>query len=567
MKIITATIQKLRERYLLASIIMLGFLLRVYGIYFDYPGGVNFIWDEIFSVSYLLDIVEYKTLFTASPYTYPFLLPLLYIPGLALRMLYFIAGHGLYGINEIKDFLVNGGMGQLYIVVRWYSVFFGTATIYLLYKIYRPIFKNVWSVYFAVFAYSISLIPVYLSHWGKAHSAMIFFFILSLYFILRFERGKKMFCFWGATAAAAGAFSIHYIGISAIIFPLAGLWFNRGQFAWKKTAYAASLYGGIVLFFYLANIKGIISYMAGVVGYFRDTGFTGMTEIGFVDRLTYMFVDSLKLEPFLAVFVIVLFFSLKTIIKDRFLRYVLLGLCFNYLLMVTIIAWPEMTRWRGIFITLMLPLSAGLAMEYMLNNKFKKITIAVLASFVFAPSIFITVSWLKILNHNTRIEAVSWLEKNSGGEVIYTFDRYLDAPLNYDSALWHRDNNNRGLSKKLAYIIEHKEKFENKGLNLRYDYDAKRYATLAGTSTKYILVSYWSDNKGGKIFFDEDIAIVLGEVEKYHHIESVKVFSPVGEGVKAEKSAEDILNNPIRWSDITALQKSGPFVEIYRITK
>jgi len=565
MKIIKQAAEALKQHYILAGIIIFGFALRVYGIYFDYPTGVNFIWDEIFSVSYLLDIVDQKTLFTSSPYQYPLLLPILYIPGLAVRMFYFVVGHSLYGINEIKDFLVDGGMGQLYIVVRWYSVFFGTATMYLLYKIYRPLFKNIWSVYFAVFAYSISFIPVYLSHWGKAHSAMIFFFVLSLYFVLRFEREKAMRLFWLSVMASAAAFSIHYIGISAIIFPLAGWWFNRGYFTWKKTVCAGSLYGGIALFFYLSNWNGVVSMFWNTAEYFQRTDFTGMAKVGIFERLYYLFFDSFKLEPFLILFAIVFLFNIKKIAKDRFLRYIFAGLCFNYLLMVTIIAWPEMARWRGIFITLMLPLSAGFAMEYMLENKFKKTTMGVVIFLLIAPSVYITGSWLKILNHNTRIDAVSWLEDNTNGEMIYTFDRYLDAPLNYDSALWHRDNNNRGLSKKLAYIIGHEEEFKHKGLNLRYDYDMNRFRDLGGPNTKYIFISYWPDKNGGKTLFGTDVGSLLNEVEKYHRIERVKTFFPVADGVKVSKTAEDILNNPINWIDVVSLEKSGPFVEIYRV--
>lgn len=555
----------MKNHYILFGILVFGFAVRLYGIYFDYPYGVNNIWDEIFSVSVTLDMVQYKTLFPPSRYTYPFLLPLLYVPVLIFRVLYFAVWHGLYSINEIKDFLVSGGMGQLNIVVRWYSVFFGTATMFVLYKIYRPIFKNIGSVYFGVFAYSVSLIPLFLSHWGKAHSAMIFFFVLSLYFVLRFEREKRMLYFWGSVASAAGAFSIHYIGVTAGIFPLAGLWFNRAEFTWGKTFRAAMLYGGIVLLFYISNLQGIIMYLQSTGAYLGVPGNTEIAKVGMLDRFTYLFVDSFKLEPFLAVFVIILFFNLKKMSKDRMLRYVFLGLVINYLLMVAIIAWPEMTRWRALFVTLMLPLSAGIMMEYLLENKFRKITIAVLASIVLAPSFYISYNWLKLLNHNTRNDAISWLEKNANGEVIYSFDRYIDPPLNYEAALWHRDNNARQLSKKLSYVIEHKEEFENKGLNFRYDYGANRYQDLSGTSTQYLMVSYWTDENGGKYFWSNDIDFILKEVSKYHTLELVKTFFPASDGVKVGRSADDILNNPIYWTDLVRLRESGPFVEIYRI--
>jgi hypothetical protein len=178
---------------------------------------------------------------------------------------------------------------------------------------------------------------------------------------------------------------------------------------------------------------------------------------------------------------------------------------------------------------------------------------------------YISYHWLKLLNHNTRNEAISWLQNNANGEVIYTFDRYIDPLLNYEAALWHRDNNARQLSKKLAYIIEHKEEFEHKGLNLKYDYEVNRYEDLAGTSTKYLLVSYWTDDKGGKYLWGNNIDFTLKEVSKYHNIELLKTFYPVSEGVTVGRSADDILNNPIYWTDLTRLQKNGPFVEIYRI--
>ena len=66
-------------------ILIIAVLLRGYGIYFDYPFGTNFIWDEIFSVVYIFDVLETKNIFIGT-YQYPLLLPLLYLPGLFLRL-------------------------------------------------------------------------------------------------------------------------------------------------------------------------------------------------------------------------------------------------------------------------------------------------------------------------------------------------------------------------------------------------------------------------------------------------------------------------------------------------
>src|SRR4030043_1211861 len=208
----------LKKNIYIIFILAIGFFIRWYGIYFDYPFGTNNIWDEIYSMVYLLDALEYKNFFITS-YNYPLLLPWMYLPTLIIRLGYIALSHGIFNLNELKEFLIAGGIGQVYIIVRWYSVVFGTATIWLLYKIYSLIFKNKISLYFLSAAYAISLVPVFLSHWGKAHSIMVFFLVLSLYFILQFEKEKNLKYFYWSAIAGACSISIHYIGISAAIFP------------------------------------------------------------------------------------------------------------------------------------------------------------------------------------------------------------------------------------------------------------------------------------------------------------------------------------------------------------
>ena len=126
----------------------------------------------------------------------------------------------LTDLNEIKNHILIKWSRPIHIIARWYSVFFGSAAIYLIYKIFGYVFKNKASLYYATFAYSISLDSGFLSHWGKVHSAMVSFLALSLYSALKFEEQEIPKFFYGSVASAAGALSIHYIGISAFILPL-----------------------------------------------------------------------------------------------------------------------------------------------------------------------------------------------------------------------------------------------------------------------------------------------------------------------------------------------------------
>ena len=136
MKIIKTAIQKLKHNYILAGIILFGFSLRFYGVYFDYPS-VNFIWDEIYNISHLLEIMTHKSIFLQYfSFSLSVFLTFLYIPAVILKIVYIGIVNHLTNLNEIKNSILINGVGQIHIIARWYSVFFGTATIYLIYKIF-----------------------------------------------------------------------------------------------------------------------------------------------------------------------------------------------------------------------------------------------------------------------------------------------------------------------------------------------------------------------------------------------------------------------------------------------
>ena len=211
-KCINKTLRVIKSNYIIIFIILIAFFVRFYGIYFDYPYRAEYVWDEFYQMKYLLNVINEKSLFAKSSGD-PVLLAFLYFPILILRIIYISFREGIFNIVELKNYLIANGMGQIYIIIRWYSVFFGTATVYLIYKIYKLIFKHKFSYYYAALVYSFSLIPVFLSHWGKTHSAIVFFLILSLFFILKFEKERKTKYFYWSTVAAACSFSVQIIGL------------------------------------------------------------------------------------------------------------------------------------------------------------------------------------------------------------------------------------------------------------------------------------------------------------------------------------------------------------------
>lgn len=554
MKIIKTALQRLKHNYILAGIILFGFSLRFYGIYFDYPS-VNFIWDEIYNISHLLEIMTYKTIFLQYfPSPYPFFLTFLYIPVVILKIIYIGVANHLTSLNEIKNHILINGVGQIHIIARWYSVFLGTAAIYLIYKIFGYVFKNKASLHYATFAYSISLIPVFLSHWGKVHSAMVFFLALSLYSAMKFEDNKKLKFFYGSVASAAGALSIHYIGISAFIFPLYAIFANRRLFNSRILVKAGAIYAAISLFFYSLNYGGFIYMLYDQMRYYGNTNYSSLMPVGEYERFYYVFRDYFNIDPvFTAMFIVMTLFSFKFLIKDRYARYILAGWLFNYLLLITIMAAPHMPRWLLISSTLSVPLSAGLFVEFLISKKLSKIIRTSLMAMLILPSLYVTANWLKLLRHNTYMEAKSWMEQNlKNDEIVYSFDKLVYVSPSYGSALWDKEMNHIE-SKKINYILSQKETFEHSGLNLMYDRKSGRYKDLAGPKTKYILV-------GSEAKTD------MPNLEKFHKLELVKAFKP-SEDKEIEKKGldTDYLNSPDNWKGILKLEKSGPFIYVYKV--
>lgn len=584
-KYVNKTLRIIKNNYIIILIILVAFFVRFYGIYFDYPYRGEYVWDEFYQIKYLLNAIEEKSLFAKSSGD-PVLLAFLYFPILILRVIYISLREGIYNINELKGYLVENGMGQIHIIIRWYSVFFGTATVYLIYRIYKLIFKHKFSYYYSALVYSFSLIPVFLSHWGKTHSAIVFFLILSLFFILKFEKEKKIKYFYWSTIAAACSFSVHIVGLSAIIFPLSGAVFNRfyifnqqGGFLKKlknniinnKILIKASvLYISIVSFFYLFVIKDYLTWLS------KENVFS---VIG-MERFYYIFQGSFKVEPvFTLLFFIIIAFNFKKFSKHQYIKYIIIGILFNYLLMATIFVLPMRSRLYLIFITLAAPLAAGYLIDFF-NSYIEKIKrkslgrifVYLIAVLLLTPSILLSTHWLTIAKNNTAVEAASWLQKDiNQGELVYTFYNILYAPLTYEAALWHKENNNIKESVKVNFILDHKDNFMDEGLNLRYDFKKYRYRELGGEDTKYIIIYYWSTEKTiesepGR-FKKEKAYDILENIKKYHNIELVKTFFPTHDEELADMGIMDYLNNPLSWKVLWRLEKSGPFIEIYKLTK
>ncbi|KKU52342.1 MAG: hypothetical protein A3H69_04960 [Candidatus Sungbacteria bacterium RIFCSPLOWO2_02_FULL_47_9] len=549
--------QLAKEHAILLAILIAGLALRIYGIYFDYPG-VNFIWDEHYHISYILKVADAKSLAT-DVLQHPILLTLFYIPAVVLKVGYTALTQNLLSAEAIKTHYILSGMGELIIVTRWFSVAFGMLGVYLIYKIYRLLFAQTASAYAAAAAYAVSVLPVFLSHWGKAHSGMITFYLLSLFFILIFERKKDFRFFYLSVFAATLALSVHYVGISAFIIPVFGVMFNKELFRKKEILRATLLYALPVSFFYLMNFNGVRRMvLENLYGYYAANNYVSFYPVGKFERFYFVFRDTFFIEPVLmAVFWLAVALFASSLVRDKLHRYVFGALAFNYLIMVSIISAPRMTRWLLPFLTLAATFGIAYAVDRLTGKNCKRTALGIFIGLLLIPSLSTSMKWVSLLRANTFLETKQWLSDNlHGKEVVYSFEHRFDAPLSYEAARYHKEVNKQNESAKINYIVTKKDVFDGTGMNLFYDFYNYRYEELGGSNTKYILIAYWKKEKGDTI---------RAGVEKFHRIKLVQSFYPTHDEALRGGGIDDYLNNPTQWTVLWKLDKSGPFVEIYEV--
>lgn len=552
-----------KEYWPIWLILIIGFIFRFKGIYFDYPDTTTFIWDESYNIAYLIDVIEQKRLIVnPASSIYPTFLPFLLAPTFCFRILYLAWQNGLHSAGEIKDFLIGGGIGQIYIIARWYSVFFGTATVYLVYKIYRVIFSNKLSAYYASLVYAVSLLPVFISHWGKHHAVLVFFILLSLYYSLRFEETKKTRNFYLSVLSAAFAVSTHYIGVAAVVFPALALWQNKKDISLKTFFQSAAIYSVIVACFYGANFYGFIHMIKEMISAYYIPNGGAIVPTGKLERFYYAFRDSFNIEPvFIGLFFLMLAIKFKVWWRNRLIRYLLAGMIFYYFLMITIIVGPHISRWLLVFISLAMPLAAAALVEFFYEKKINTYVASAILVSLIIPNIFFSWHWVNMVNNFTSLEASGWITENSTKEdVIYSFTENFRLPFSYEAAVWNYEHNAKyKLQRKTKYIVDHPEKFKNSGSNLMYDNGNNRYKDLAGNNTKYVIISF------GDIAERDSM---VDNLKKYHSLELLKSFYPTADQkILTDGLDNDYINSPEKITTLLKLEKTGPLFEIYKINK
>lgn len=193
-----------RDRYLLLAL-AIGFVLRTTNPTFGSPS-LYVSNDEAVAHLSALNMIAERTPVSIANYT-----PL----GAYFQIPFLAASFGAMKIigyvQNVSDFefFVLTHEGYFLFIPRLISGLFGTLTILVIYKITHQLFLDKKIAILSAFLTAVSFNLVHISHFGKPWAAALFFFVLSVYFVLR---NKNLLSF----ISVGLSYGFHQVGVLAI---------------------------------------------------------------------------------------------------------------------------------------------------------------------------------------------------------------------------------------------------------------------------------------------------------------------------------------------------------------
>lgn len=487
-------LKSIQRHYLLATILVVGLLLRIVGVTYGLP--LWLVGDEPPFVLAALKMIELKTLlpvfhqeeFSTFFYFAPYLSYIYLIPFVGILGAKFLVFSG--NTAEFIKFLL-GNLSAFFTTARIMSALAGTATVWILYKTALNIFRNRIVALLSAGFLSLSTFHVLLSHWGRDWSWAVLFFTLALYTISQPQwTSKKRYIMTALVAGIAMGISVvavfipifmalwiffidkkkfikiirnrevlFSIAVFLILFAISIMIFPGGFFFTKSNSLAVpktfERLGNTYLSFIRPVIHGdpLLSVWALVgslfILKFKDKNFTKKRTL----LIIFLFIN---------IYILSFFFTFYT--GDRFAIYFypLLALLAGYGMYA---AWKCATKIKSVIIFIhMLSFAIMLLAAFQLNHV--------------------------LLQNDTRAQARSWIEKNiPQGEKIVAL-----APLTRLSTTPDAIAEQESIDPSSLRKIDQTERELSKELLLRPRYHALNLYTLNNKNFYLNITSYVVQN-------------------------------------------------------------------------
>ncbi len=391
-------------------IIGAAFLVRIFGINYGLP--LWLVADEPPFIFGALKMIELKTLipalhteaFQKALYYPPFLSYFYLIPfGVFLGLKYLFIGGGL---ENFKNVIVVDPSG-FFLIARFFAAILGTATVWLVYKISKNIFKSEAAAFLAAGFLAFAFIHVNFSHWGRHWIPVTFAFSLVIYALSREDFSPKRKYLTASLIAGIGAGVNYQAAISAIFILLWFIFYDRllsVKIFREKWIYASiCLFLGFVLLTYFLYPAGLVVGKRDIIG---ERNLSGFLE-GYVFHASNLFYNDPAILLFLLLGLILSFFY------NRKYFWVTSGFIFSYIAVFYILVF-HVDR----YILMLFPLFAITA-GYGLFTLWKKISVKLrflvvglgIISFIFSIAMVAKFDWL-LLRNDTRIQAINWFKSS-----------------------------------------------------------------------------------------------------------------------------------------------------------
>ena len=543
----------------LIAILAIAFLLHLPGLFYSFPLK-NTVGDEVTTMGAIFKMMNDQSLRPNYQSFY-------HLPVTAYAQLPFYAALGLFlkfsglfaDFTELKKFVILD-YGYFLPFARLITALFATAAGYLMYKLANRIFVNKKVAILASFLLSFNLMFFQVTHFARAWALQILLLLTAVYVYYVFftkdkPQAKDYFFISLVTALALGvhlASALIYLVFLILYFYKYNLrdFISFGRGWWNRYRQFIYLQFYLVVwlgFWYYLNPTGFLIYLQqpGIESVNRD--WTLWSNIAFYGKVLFNYDALLAVAAMPAS---ILFYKKYPALCLGFIAFILAW--------VISISYSIHSEPRFIIATipfLILPVSYFLVwLADRLAKSWQRLLwyLVVIVIIMYLPLV-----WTKnILKPNTLLLARQWIFNNVPADtVILSGNPYLDLPENKAAALYLK-----GLSPK-------KDTVERRFIIAadQIDLPQPRYFVVTAQGFggidsfkdilpdfQYAVISFWNNEE--RAVFRRNAAVL--------NMNLLQAYYPL----PAPADAADIANNMLHpYADLRQVEKTGPFVEIYKV--
>ncbi|OGY48535.1 MAG: hypothetical protein A3B89_00440 [Candidatus Buchananbacteria bacterium RIFCSPHIGHO2_02_FULL_40_13] len=516
----------IRANYLIILILILAFILRIWGVAYGWPG--LFVGDEKSLVGGALKMIYERNIF---PVLEPDAFRLLYYPVLIpwILLIFFVPWTifvyltgDFSSLSVLRDnFILNPEV--FFLIGRIVNVVFATILVFLIYKVGTKIFSKPVGL-FSALLYAVSWLPIHQGHFVKHWNIGAFFGLLILYLawsILN-NPSRRNYILAGLMVGLAG--------LTDYIFAIYGLIFAIIHFLFLKQSWPDKFFSKSFWIFVLLSVVifslSILSYPQEFyrLAFGEDSTATAVKSlVGFWQVISEIFFTLYHLET--VILILSLIGALILFFKNKKLLYLLI-----IIPLISPFLYYFLLHFETRYILLFLPFLTILAgygwfrIIDQLKIKSRILLLVFCLIIIFLPLKNAVIFGTMLTQTDTRILAKNWVASNLpyGSKIItnsWEFDLMRNAKCIYDQqqfrnlslrsqdyVMWQRDLKESYCVWPLDLILALPPNMADYEYYLVDSYTARRFAYLGEGLLKeaqliqefkgspYAIVETWPDN-------------------------------------------------------------------------